>query len=403
MQISSKFGVLYVLTKHGFYLIFEISTASLIDQGILSESHVFIGARHTDTDGVLAINRKGIVRLLSIDGDSLVPYITNQCGHFPNNKQRAVNLAANYHLPGAGKLREDEFLEAFSKEDYKAAACIVAECVELRTQETLAKFKNAPQRPGQPPAILTYFKTIFQGERGKLNVFESLEIAESVLKGGRFEMLKDWLENRKLECSLELAELVRPYNNELALRISEQCANSLKEMKAQIATEPEKTLFEEKASYIELIRSTCANNPADALVLAKQIYNKNNSQTLIREIAEIFLHYDMMQELATFLVETTRDDGHTAINLQSQGVNSEERKWEGEAATFQENHHNIVGDSETNKKVPTCTICKVKSRTCLYLPCKHLVTCENCAGRFQACQICQVAITEVIKVDWGYI
>lgn len=48
--------------------------------------------------------------------------------------------------------------------------------------------------------------------------------------------------------------------------------------------------------------------------------------------------------------------------------------------------------------VVQCVICFDELRNCLYLPCKHLLTCESCSQKCDYCPCCRSKITEKIKV-----
>jgi len=72
MQISSQYAILYVVMKSGRYLVYEIRSSNLIGQGTLSDSVVFLGVKDTRTDGVLVLNRKGILIELGIDQEKAI-------------------------------------------------------------------------------------------------------------------------------------------------------------------------------------------------------------------------------------------------------------------------------------------------------------------------------------------
>lgn len=61
----------------------------------------------------------------------------------------------------------------------------------LRTQETINRFKSVAPTPGQTSPLLVYFGTILT--RGKLNVFESVELAGLVLSQNKKHLLDNWM------------------------------------------------------------------------------------------------------------------------------------------------------------------------------------------------------------------
>jgi clathrin heavy chain len=72
MHISSKFGLLYVVTKFSFLYVYEITTASLIHRARISQDTVFIGAKNTKTDGLYVVTKQGALILNSLDESQYV-------------------------------------------------------------------------------------------------------------------------------------------------------------------------------------------------------------------------------------------------------------------------------------------------------------------------------------------
>jgi clathrin heavy chain len=66
-------------------------------------------------------------------------------------------------------------------------------CVQgvLRTKETIDRFKSVAPTPGQTSPLLVYFGTLLT--RGRLNVFESAELAQLVLSQNKKHLLDNWL------------------------------------------------------------------------------------------------------------------------------------------------------------------------------------------------------------------
>ena len=101
------------------------------------------------------------------------------------------------------------FKELFDQTKYKEAAELAAESPRgiLRTPDTVAKFQSVPVQAGQTPPLLQYFGTLLT--KGKLNSYESLELSRLVVNQNKKNLLKNWLEEDKLECSEELGDLVK--------------------------------------------------------------------------------------------------------------------------------------------------------------------------------------------------
>lgn len=67
MHISSKYGVLFTITKFGFLYSYEISSASLIFKTRVIDSPVFIGAKNSQTDGIYVVAKNGAVISVNVD------------------------------------------------------------------------------------------------------------------------------------------------------------------------------------------------------------------------------------------------------------------------------------------------------------------------------------------------
>jgi hypothetical protein len=61
----------------------------------------------------------------------------------------------------------------------------------LRTKETVDRFKSVPPAPGQSSPLLVYFGTLLT--RGRLNKFESVELAQLVVAQNKKHLLDNWL------------------------------------------------------------------------------------------------------------------------------------------------------------------------------------------------------------------
>ncbi|KAL2541769.1 Clathrin heavy chain 1 [Abeliophyllum distichum] len=180
MQISNKYGLIYVITKLGLLFVYDLETTTAVYRNRISPGSHF-------SDGRSFIGWSGQL----------------------NNLELAVNLAKRGNLPGAENLVVQRFQELFSQTKYKEAAELAAESPQgiLRTPDTVAKFQSVPVQAGQTPPLLQYFGTLLT--KGKLNAFESLELSRLVVNQNKKNLLENWLAEDKLECSEELGDLVK--------------------------------------------------------------------------------------------------------------------------------------------------------------------------------------------------
>ncbi|GAY40449.1 hypothetical protein CUMW_052030 [Citrus unshiu] len=205
MQISHKYGLIYVITKLGLLFVYDLETAAAVYRNRISPDPIFLTSEASSLGGFYAINRRGQVLLATVNEATIVPFVSGQL----NNLELAVNLAKRGNLPGAENLVVQRFQELFAQTKYKEAAELAAESPQglLRTPDTVAKFQSVPVQAGQTPPLLQYFGTLLT--RGKLNAFESLELSRLVVNQNKKNLLENWLAEDKLECSEELGDLVK--------------------------------------------------------------------------------------------------------------------------------------------------------------------------------------------------
>ena len=65
--------------------------------------------------------------------------------------------------------------------------------------------------------MLIYFKKI--SERGKLNKLETLELCGQVIAQGKIDLVRNWVNDNKLESCAELGDMVNKFDKRLALKI----------------------------------------------------------------------------------------------------------------------------------------------------------------------------------------
>ena len=216
MVSSSKYDIVFMITKMGYLFMFDVHTARALYRARISTDTVFTACQQTSTGGILGTTiRKGQVLQVQVNEETLVPYIMNTL----RDNQLAISLAARMDLPGAEQLYMAEFERLMGAQDVAGAAKIAAKAPKgiLRTPAVIARFQQIPSQPGQPQPVFQYFSTLL--EKGKLNATESIELARPVLQQGRANLLTKWLQEDKLECSEQLGDLLAPTDMEMALSV----------------------------------------------------------------------------------------------------------------------------------------------------------------------------------------
>jgi clathrin heavy chain len=215
MQASTKYDVLYLITKGGIVHIYDTETGTLIYQNRISDAAnaVFCTTPNTKNGGIIAVNKMGQVLSVTIDEANLVPHIASTL----RNPEMAMRLANKHDLPGADQMMGQQFEQLFTSGNYAGCGELCASCTRLRTAQTLSRLQSAASMQGGPPPVLAYLQAVLN--KTKLNVVESCELARQVLQRGQPGLMQQWLDQDKLECSKELGDLIKPANAQLALKI----------------------------------------------------------------------------------------------------------------------------------------------------------------------------------------
>jgi hypothetical protein len=133
MQMSKKHGIVYLATKYGFIHLYDLESGACIYMNRISGETIFVTTEHEATNGILCINRKGQVLGVSVDEQTLVPYILTTL----NNTELAFKLASRGNLPGADDLYIKQYQSLFQSGQFNEAAKIAANsprvCLRLQS------------------------------------------------------------------------------------------------------------------------------------------------------------------------------------------------------------------------------------------------------------------------------
>ena len=67
MQVSDKYGVIYIVTKSGLLFVYDVETASPVYRSRISQEPVFVGAAAPNAGGLYVVNRAGQVLLVTLN------------------------------------------------------------------------------------------------------------------------------------------------------------------------------------------------------------------------------------------------------------------------------------------------------------------------------------------------
>lgn len=78
LQISHKYGLIYVITKLGLLFVYDLETATAVYRNRISPDPIFLTAEATSVGGFYAVNRRGQVLLATVNEQTLVPFVSGQ-------------------------------------------------------------------------------------------------------------------------------------------------------------------------------------------------------------------------------------------------------------------------------------------------------------------------------------
>ncbi|KAK4132369.1 clathrin heavy chain [Trichocladium antarcticum] len=319
LQVSQKYGIIYLITKYGFIHLYDLETATCIFMNRISGETIFTACGDKDSSGVLGINRKGQVLFVSADENTIVPYVLESHG-----TELALKLASRAGLPGADNLYQQRFEQLFTNGNHQEAAKVAANSPRgfLRTPQTIERFKRLPQQPGQMSHILQYFGMLL--DKGSLNQHETIELAQPVLAQNRKQLLQKWLGENKLECSEQLGDMVRPHDMNMALAIYLK-ANVPHKVVAGFA---ETSQFDKilpycaQASYqpdfVQLLQHIVRVNPEKGAEFATSLANHEGGSLVdLERVVDIFQSQGMVQQATAFLLDALKDNKPEQGHLQT--------------------------------------------------------------------------------------
>ncbi|CAH0402691.1 unnamed protein product [Chilo suppressalis] len=310
MQVSPKYDVIYLITKYGYIHMYDIETGTCIYMNRISSDTIFVTAPHETTGGIIGVNRKGQVLSVTVEEDSIVPYINTVL----QNPELALRLAVRNNLAGAEELFVRKFNMLFTNGQYGEAAKVAAMAPRgiLRTPQTIQRFQQVPTQPGQTSPLLQYFGILL--DQAQLNKVESLELCRPVLLQGRKQLLEKWLKEEKLECSEELGDLVKQVDPTLALSVylRANVASKVIQCFAETGQFQKIVLYAKKVGYtpdyIFLLRSVMRTNPEQGAGFAGMLVAEEPPLADINQIVDVFMEQNMVQQCTAFLLDALKNN-----------------------------------------------------------------------------------------------
>uniref|UniRef100_A0A8C2Q9P9 Clathrin heavy chain n=1 Tax=Cyprinus carpio TaxID=7962 RepID=A0A8C2Q9P9_CYPCA len=278
MQIGTKHGVIYLITKYGYFHMYDLESGVCIYMNRISAETIFVTAAHESTSGVIGVNKKGQVHI---------------CPRSSENCEVCENVSA-FMNTGLTLL------------------CLSVSQGVLRTAETVRRFQGVPAQGGQPSPLLQYFGVLL--DRGQLNKLESLELCRPVLLQGRTQLLEKWLKGEKLECSEELGDLVKAADVSLALSVYLRANVPAKVIQcfAETAQFQKIVLYAKKMGYspdwVTLLRSVMRSSPDQGLQFAQMLVQDEEPLVNINQVVDVFMEGNLVQQCTSFLLDALKNN-----------------------------------------------------------------------------------------------
>ncbi|XP_072538114.1 clathrin heavy chain 2 isoform X2 [Salminus brasiliensis] len=321
MQIGTKHGVIYLITKYGYIHLYDLESGVCIYMNRISAETIFVTAAHESTSGIIGVNKKGQVLSVCVEEENIVNYTTNVL----QNPELGLRMAVRSDLPGAEELFTHKFNTLFSQGSYAEAAKVAASAPKgvLRTAETIRRFQSVPAQGGQASPLLQYFGVLL--DRGQLNRLESVELCRPVLQQGRMQLLEKWLKGEKLECSEELGDLVKAVDPTLALSVYLRANVPAKVIQcfAETGQYQKIVLYAKKMGYspdwIMLLRNVMRSGPDQGLQFAQMLVQDEEPLANINQVVDVFMEGNLVQQCTSFLLDALKnnkpEEGHLQTRL----------------------------------------------------------------------------------------
>lgn len=302
MQVSDKYKIIYMVTKYGFIHLYDLETGTCIFMNRISSETIFVTARDDQSTGIVGINRKGQVLSVTLDEATIIPYLLQN----PENADLAYKLASRGGLPGADQLYQQRFEHLLASGQYGEAAKTAANSPQgfLRTANTIDRFKSLPAQQGQMSVILQYFGMLL--DKGKLNEYETLELARPVIQQNRKHLLEKWLAEDKLSCSEQLGDLVRVHDTGMALQVYREAGSAQKVVAAMAETGNYEQIlpYSREVGYTPdftaLLGHMVRSNPEKGAEFASSVAKEDPSLLDPGRVLDIFQSQGLVQQATSF-------------------------------------------------------------------------------------------------------
>ncbi|ELP92102.1 clathrin heavy chain, putative [Entamoeba invadens IP1] len=320
LVVSIKFETIMMVSRMGFIYCFYAGDGTLLFQGKALDDTVYLTAYNQTLDGIFVAGKKGGITSISLEADKIVPFVCKAL----NNVGLGCKIAARCNLPGADEIFVERFNTLLAAGQIREAALIAANSPGelIRNSTTINKLSQMPAQPGQNPPLFLYFATILEG--GSLNALEGFTLIQLLIPQNKLAAVESWIVNDKIECSEKSGDLVKPYDQRLALMIYSKAhatgkvVQSLAEMgqSDKIVAYCEKAGFQE--NYLEILNQILPSSGEAARAYANSLIQAKGYDGLdIIAVLDLFARYRYLKEITSLVLDTLNGDDEQYANVQT--------------------------------------------------------------------------------------
>ncbi|KRY12640.1 Clathrin heavy chain 2 [Trichinella patagoniensis] len=192
MQANDKYGILFVITSHGYLHVFDVNDSICLYEGMFTSFPVVLLTAYKDS-GIVCVNEMGCIVTAVIDEEEIISCLSISL----KNKSAVMKFARRCNLPGAEGLFSWEFWDLCNNGEYYRAAELAAiiHMDTLATARIIEYLHSVKLGKKEPNPVFLYFKRRL--ENGPLNIMESFKLCKLLLQRERKNFIRNLMKDDK--------------------------------------------------------------------------------------------------------------------------------------------------------------------------------------------------------------
>ncbi|KRX74458.1 Clathrin heavy chain 2 [Trichinella sp. T6] len=192
MQANDKYGILFVITSHGYLHVFDVNDSICLYEGMFTSYPVVLLTAYKD-NGIVCVNEMGYIVTAVINEEEIISCLSISL----KNKSAVMKFARRCNLPGAEGLFSWEFWDLCNNGEYYRAAELAAiiHMDTLATARIIEYLYSVKLGKKEPNPVFLYFKRRL--ENGPLNIMESFKLCKLLLQRERKNFIRNLMKDDK--------------------------------------------------------------------------------------------------------------------------------------------------------------------------------------------------------------